>query len=261
MLINIDYREKDLRYEFALLEKSAEFNKYNEEIKITSSNLAIGDIIIANDDKEVVIIERKTLQDLATSIKDGRYLEQSFRLSNCSMHNHNIIYLIEGDLNKYKPSSRGQLITKKSLLSAFVSLSYFKGFSLLRTQSVSESAEYIVQMARKLAKDTGKPSFYEKPEGSGNQKYCEVTKRVKKDNITSENIGEIMLTQIPGISSTSAIAIMNKYSTIQYLIKCLENNGREEDLSDIITQTKTGKSRHLTKTVINNIHKYLGQKM
>ncbi len=73
MLINIDYREKDLRYEFALLEKSAEFNKYNEEIKITSSNLAIGDIAIENNDKEVVIIERKTLQDLAASIKDGRY--------------------------------------------------------------------------------------------------------------------------------------------------------------------------------------------
>jgi len=252
MLIKIDYREKDL-----LVNIPDVLARRNGDIKMESDNLAIGDITINKDGKELVIIERKTLQDLASSIKDGRYLEQSFRLNNCDIHNHNIIYLIEGDLNKYKPASYGQRVNKQSLLSAFVSLSYFKGFSLLRTQSVSESVEYIVQMAEKLYKETDKTSFYEKQEGSGEQKYCEVTKRVKKDNVTRENIGEIMLTQIPGISSTSAIAIMDKYSTISNLINSLEDSG----LDDIIVQTKTGKPRHLTKTVINNIHKYLGQKM
>ena len=91
-------------------------------------------------------------------------------------------------------------------------------------------------MAEKLYKETDKTSFYEKQEGSGEQKYCEVTKRVKKDNVTRENIGEIMLTQIPGISSTSAIAIMDKYSTISNLINSLEDSG----LADIIV----GKNRH-----------------
>ena len=50
---------------------------------------------------KLLIIERKSLNDLASSIKDGRYAEQSFRLSNIEHHNHNIVYLIEGDRGTY----------------------------------------------------------------------------------------------------------------------------------------------------------------
>ena len=60
---------------------------------LIKETLLLGDVIITNDkDEEVLIIERKTLRDLAASIKDGRYLEQSFRLNNCNCHNHHIIY-------------------------------------------------------------------------------------------------------------------------------------------------------------------------
>ena len=41
-----------------------------------------------------LIFERKSLADLISSIKDGRYIEQSFRLSECSLDNHNIYYII-----------------------------------------------------------------------------------------------------------------------------------------------------------------------
>lgn len=40
------------------------------------------------------ICERKTADDLAASIIDGRYDEQKFRLKNCDINN--VIYLIEG---------------------------------------------------------------------------------------------------------------------------------------------------------------------
>ena len=39
-------------------------------------------------------------------------------------------------------------------------------------------------------------------------------KKVKKENITEDNIGEIMLCQIPGISSVTSLAIMEKFKTI-----------------------------------------------
>ena len=43
---------------------------------------SLGDVIICDDDgSERMIIERKTLNDLAASIKDGRYEEQGYRLS------------------------------------------------------------------------------------------------------------------------------------------------------------------------------------
>ena len=78
------------------------FKEHSHEIKLES--LPLGDMILLDkEEKEKVIFERKSLYDLAASIKDGRYKEQSFRLNQCNLHNHNIIYIIEGDLEKYNP--------------------------------------------------------------------------------------------------------------------------------------------------------------
>ena len=40
------------------------------------------------------ITERKTADDLAASIMDGRYEEQKYRLKNCGINN--VVYLVEG---------------------------------------------------------------------------------------------------------------------------------------------------------------------
>ena len=45
------------------------------------------------------IVERKTGSDLASSIIDGRYEEQKFRLKNCGINN--VIYLVEGSAGQY----------------------------------------------------------------------------------------------------------------------------------------------------------------
>jgi crossover junction endonuclease MUS81 len=53
--------------------------------------------------KELVlpyIIERKRLDDLSSSIKDGRYHEQKFRLKNSGIKN--IVYLIENNMKSGK---------------------------------------------------------------------------------------------------------------------------------------------------------------
>ena len=74
-------------------------SKKNIEYKLT--NLNIGDYIFAYNPKEdnpKVIIERKTVDDLASSIKDGRYKEQKVRLLNEQNNGHQIIYIIEGNI-------------------------------------------------------------------------------------------------------------------------------------------------------------------
>lgn len=50
-------------------------------------------------DETLLIFERKSISDLLASLKDGRYEEQSYRLSGSNTNNHNIIYIIEGDPN------------------------------------------------------------------------------------------------------------------------------------------------------------------
>ena len=49
---------------------------------ISYENLELGDILVKYDNELLLIIERKTLSDLASSVKDGRYKQQKIRLLN-----------------------------------------------------------------------------------------------------------------------------------------------------------------------------------
>ena len=120
MKLKIDYREKKL---IELLKAYiTQFGLKNIDIEI--ENLPLGDAIICDKNgNEKLIVERKSLNDLASSIKDGRYVEQSHRLTNNQMHNHNIIYLIEGNLSTWTNIYK---VKANTLQSAIFSLNYYK---------------------------------------------------------------------------------------------------------------------------------------
>jgi ERCC4-type nuclease len=198
-------------------------SKSLEHHEIRSERLPLGDIILHDPHpqqaKDIVIFERKTLADLAASIRDGRYKEQSFRLIETAaatgFHTHNIVYIIEGDLARY--DERHTQITKTALHSAMVSLMYYKGFSVIRTMNVGETADFILHFADKVAKESAagmRPAYHDEEATATTTAtaYSEVsTKKEKRDYITRENIGEIMLAQVPGVSAKMASAILAKY--------------------------------------------------
>jgi crossover junction endonuclease MUS81 len=281
MLIKIDTREMAL---LQMILTQVSTIPVFKSIKVRSETLPIGDIIISDETEDKIIIERKSVNDLLSSIKDGRYEEQSYRLNGLNHHNHNIVYLIEGDVNKVNRFKPDNQIEKLTLYSAMFSLNYYKGFSVFRSFNLDETANIICNMAYKMGKDlTKKPYFQNKipivvpivenessetdiitsSEESDEVQFSEkdyvgVVKKVKKDNITPDNIGEIMLCQIPGISSVTALAVMEKYKTIPNLIKELDlNNESMKDLS--YTNTK-GQVRKINKTCIANIVKFLLKK-
>jgi ERCC4-type nuclease len=324
LLIKVDFREKDL---IALLQLKMmnDVNDDNNSIKLKVDNLKIGDVAFIETDKneneigdELLIFERKSLNDLASSIKDGRYAEQSFRLDGYqAVPNHNIVYLIEGDLSKYRENQFSR-INKKTLLSSMFSILYYKGFSVVRTMNVVETCELVWSWADKLDREmvrtklesgSKKTPYYKNDiisstsstftsnsnsdttvlENKENMQfhielelethqdnnqggidkvvaaqaaqpypydYCSVlkVKKEKNANVTPENIGVIMLSTIPGISSKTAIAIMNEFKTIGQLIKSFEQNAH--CLNKVCIETN-GKSRKITSTCIENIRKYL----
>ena len=275
MNIKIDNRETDLIQLCQLELAKSKSSKNNITIEVLP--LPIGDIILEYLGKEIIIIERKSAADLEASIKDGRYEEQSYRLSNSELHNHNIVYLIEGSLINRQ--------NKQMLYSSMFSLNYSKGFSVLRSTSIQETAYIICNMAYKLNKNMleNKLSYYKNKEVKEIKKetmlectvdlkedndvdetdqnehqetsYCSVVKKVKKDNITPENISEIMLCQIPSISSVSAMAIMSKYKTMQNLISSMKADPL--CLNSITCLNSKGQSRKLGKNIIANIIKFL----
>ena len=84
--------------------------------------------------------------------------------------------------------------------------------------------------------------------------YTSVVKKVKKDNVTKENIGQILLSQIPGISSIMSEIIIKKYESIKGLILALEADS--ECLIGLTYELK-GKNRKISSTVLESIKKYL----
>jgi ERCC4-type nuclease len=195
--------------------KSLGISTINHEIK--SERLPLGDIILYDptQEKDIVIFERKTLADLAASIRDGRYKEQSFRLietaASTGFNTHHIVYIIEGDLSRY--DERHTQITKTALQSAMVSLMYYKGFSVIRTMNVGETADFILHFADKVTKEGPLSVADTTTTATTTTAYSEVSaKKEKRDYITRDNIGEIMLAQIPGISAKMAAAILAKYN-------------------------------------------------
>ena len=289
MFIKVDSREKDLQAKLSFYISSIPAFR---NLKVITESLPIGDVIISgNNNEDILIIERKSIVDLLSSIKDGRYEEQSYRLNGTPLHNHNIMYVIEGDVNKMN-MFRETKFEKLTLYSAIFSLNYYKGFSVIRTFTLDETALFICNCTSKLMKGetTDRRSFYpnkssspsnvintitettetiettdqdsdvnpEQSNDAGSKEYISLVKKVKKENITPENIDEIMLCQIPGVSTATAISIIKKFNSISNLIKCLEEN--EKCLADVTNINNKGQSRKITKTSITNIIKFLLKK-
>ena len=277
MIIKIDSREQDL---FIKCQNTIETMPKFKDIKLISETLPLGDIIINDGINDCIIIERKTLSDLAASIKDGRYEEQSYRLNGLPHHNHNIIYLIEGDM--YRFNAFKDRIDKQTLYSAMFSINYFKGFSIMRSNNLEETALISCNMAYKLVGGlkAGKTGFYSNKKSNDipsedqnnnlldtsiteptdtkeptEKDYCSVIKKVKKENITTDNIGEIMLCQVPGVSSASALAILSEFKTLPNLIKSIQED--ENCLNNVCTTDTNGKNRKISKTAIATIIKFL----
>ena len=139
--IHIDYREHKI---IDILKSKDELKKYLEII-----NLDIGDIHLVNNEY-TIIIERKSLNDLVGSVKDGRYKEQKLRLqSHHYKYHHNtlICYLIEGnELSRYYQKE------DKLLYGTLISLTLRDKIPIFRTDNVSESITLLVRLFSRLKK-------------------------------------------------------------------------------------------------------------
>ncbi len=299
MIIQIDNREKDLIKILPSLLKMYEFDTHHT---IVIENIPLGDIVIYKtqedklNDNPIVIIERKSLTDLASSIRDGRYNEQSLRLYHTNTHNHNIWYIIEGNIKYYSP--KYTKVDAKALYSSIVSLNYYKGFTVFRTFDIVETAEFIIRSVDKIHREKKIQPYYQNY-GSQNSEiitnldnlenksgeksilkenikeiinkepltqieqqqykldvpYSNTVKKVKKNNLTPENIGEVILSQIPGISNITSLAIMKHYGSLYNLIIQL---GKDQSCLDTFKyKTSSGQIRKISSSSIQNIINYL----
>jgi len=226
MNLIIDNRENSL---IKLLEKN--------NIIFEKKNLEIGDIQYIEDDKLIYIIERKTINDLGASIKDGRYKEQKIRL--LSNNNNNIYYILEGNINNCNTLNR------KALLGSIINMLFRDNIRIIFSENIDDTYNIILQIQSKY--NMGK---FKKIENSTDN-YASSIKINKKENMNKSLCNIIQLATIPGVSKNISKIILDEYKSISNLIEEFKKNDKL-----LLANINLGK-RKLGKILSEKIYDYL----
>ncbi|PBP15872.1 ERCC4 domain-containing protein [Diplocarpon rosae] len=189
-----------------------------KDVKPTSRGLSLGDFLwVAKlhdpnllqrrglEGSEVVldyVVERKRLDDLVSSIKDKRFLEQKFRLRRSGVKN--VIYIIEEA--KIEVEHYAQHIA-----SAIASTQVVNGFFVKKTHNMDETIQYLVNMTRLLReKYEAKPLHLIPTKVITTQNYLPLLKHlVNADPSTSYHITYDVFKSIT--SKTSSLTLRDVY--------------------------------------------------
>jgi len=287
----LDYREHKIKEYFDKYDFSKDKNLKKIEFKV--ENLDLGDILIKKDGKIVLIIERKTLQDLYSSINDGRYKEQKVRLKN-NYNDSQIVYIIEDCNIKFV---KNKFANFESIINGAIINSIFRdNIKLIRTKSVEDTIVYIKTLLKKVKNnieffenkseisldndttndldndtiidlknqsndDSNNVKIIELKSNSVSSKYVDNIKIKKKENNNPKNCNIIMLCQIPGVSTKISKTICDKYSCISDLV--LEYNKlntlkeKETLLKDYSYSINNDKTRKIGPVISKRIYEYL----
>lgn len=108
-------------------------------VVVTGQRLAFGDYQAAG----MLIVERKTLADFASSIADGRLFTQARRLAAAPRRS---LLILEGTAADLAASA----MRREAMQGALISLSLIFGLPVLRSLSPEETARLIVYAARQM---------------------------------------------------------------------------------------------------------------
>lgn len=223
---------------------------------IRFENLDIGDYIFKYEEKIILVIERKSIQDLASSIKDGRYREQKSRLLN-NYSKNNVLFLIEGDLMFDNKSINFNKVDKYTIYSTLINLYIRDNFNVFISYSSNHTIDFLENVANKIKKQGDK--LLENPDINLKENYDSSLLNTiipkKNKNISPDLVYKSQLCNIPNISSTFADVIIEKYPNMPTLIKELESLEYSEKISSIqnLSYIKNDKKRKIGNKVATNL--------
>lgn len=244
--LRIDNRECKLR----------ELLKDDEKLKekIIFENLEVGDFVYEINNLPVLVIERKTLDDLSMSIKDGRWRNQKINLLE-NYHRKTIFFIIEGNWNfKYEDHVYSGL-HKKMIMGSLMNCMIRDDIKMFFTQDISETKYLLIYLIDKLEKDYDKLGLL-KLEIENKKSNLQIHKE-KSTKLSQEKFFKNCLLQIPGISSISSESIISHYPSYLIFYESLKDLSDEKRINKLSEITCGEKKRKLSKTVIENLIKYI----
>lgn len=213
--LTIDVREHDL---ITLCEE--------HKIDIIKASLEVGDALLHNPTtNDTLVFERKSVGDLAASIKDGRFREQKQRLQ-ATYPVDRITYIIEGfSFKKLSHAKAVHGIQSSALISAFLSLAYRDGFHVIQTGNTHDTMYALKEIMTRM--DTHPDKIQRLIAGTDDATYLASlkVKTKKSDNLTPDLCFLLQLGQIPGISTTLAQDIAKVYPKMSLLLDEIKSNG------------------------------------
>ena len=265
MYLLVDYREtafinklSDFDYIENDVLKSVNINNIILNYKVTS--LPIGDFIIQKELDNIntieMIIERKTIKDLCSSITDGRFREQKQRLFNCVNDSSRITYIIEGTKPMHVSEDTLE-INKKNMLSQIIidgsilNLIYKHNYRVLQTENKIDTFNNILLLYKKF-----------KNNDFNHDNINQNVKLISKSHAVSDNKLVNQLCLISGVSLKIANAIVTemKFTSIQDIITNYLSKESEKEmemmLSDIIVDKNLNKIRKVGNALSKKIYYY-----
>ena len=214
MALCIDFREKGLIHLLKCL-------------KPTVASLAVGDINCSYEDNIGWVMERKTADDLATSIIDGRWVDQTARLMTSGYRY--VFFVVEGDLSSTN-------LPHETLLGACLNAELRPGSHLIRSACIEETVLVIKQLVTKLA--GGPPGIPSGIQPKSKRKRDEDTVCIR------------ILMCIPSISERIARLLMEHFGNLRELQEALDD-------IDSFPKIRLDERSCIGKTRLNILARYL----
>lgn len=131
--ITVDFREPRVMKTLFLEKKN---------ILILEEKLNVGDYLLDNE----LLVERKTIPDFCSSIKDGRLFDQVSRLVNSKI---NSCLILEGKNKEFKKTG----FKKETVQAVIISISIAFKLPVLRSKNKVETLSIMLQCYKQLTKD------------------------------------------------------------------------------------------------------------
>lgn len=213
------------------------------------------------------IVERKRMDDLSKSITDGRFREQKFRLKHCGLKYPS--YLIE----QYG-SAKHYSVSEDKLKQAITNTQVIDGFDVKFTKDGKESIAYLTVMSRYLEsfystktlhgtreamKDQLTESSFDLDKSSETLYLFEDFNKsaIKSKVLTVREMFAKQLTQLPNMSSSKALVVVEKWSTPAKFYAAYESMSTKVSREQMLSSLKFGKSQRSIGPILSNkIYQY-----
>ena len=186
-------------------------------VTLERAALPIGDVAFSTDAGIAMILERKSIDDLASSHRDGRYKEQRARLLAQRGTGTSIGYLLEG--SGTTSSFAAERFSEADLRNAILRLQFRYTIPVIQTTSAADTASYIKSVVAALLRDPAcfRGGLATTAAGAA-AVYAEAIHVRKADNSTPDRVVRSMLRVIPGLGATAvegvAVAVGSSFARL-----------------------------------------------